>query len=91
VNSALSSAIKNDTLYNVENGYLVSVELRYENNEIFKHFCKKNYISIIKSEYLNNIKYYLEINEESYNLMNNLFVNNNIKCDIIRQKMIKTA
>jgi len=84
-------AIKNATLYNVENGYLVSVELRYENNEIFKHFCKKNNISIIKSEYLNNIKYYLEINEESYNLMNNLFVNNNIKCDIIRQKMIKTA
>ena len=90
-NEATQNAIKEAEVYNIEPGYLLAVEIDYNENERFKFFCKKNNINIIKTEYLNNIKYILEINEENMKKLINIFRHNNTKVDIICQKMIKTA
>lgn len=88
---ATLKAIENACLYNVEKGYLVSVEISYSDNEKLKYFCKKNNINIIKTEYLKNIKYILEVNEQNMQKFSDILTGNNIKIDIICQKTIKTA
>lgn len=88
---ATKEAIKNSTLYNVEKGYLLNVELSYNDSEKLRYFCKINKINIIKIEYLNNIKYILEANEEKTNMLKDIFDDKSIKIDIICQKSIKTA
>lgn len=88
---SVMSALEQSILYNVEKGYLLSVELSYNDNEKLKFFCKKNNINIVKTEYLNNIKVFLESNEEKKRKLEDFFKDNNIHIDIIRQKMIKTA
>ena len=86
-----TEAISQTTLYNVEKGYLVDIEISYVNNEKLQHFCRKNNINIIKTEYLNTIKYILEINEEKIKLLKDNFEQDIISLDILRQKMIKSA
>ena len=88
---ATINAIEKSELYNVENGYVVNVELSYDNSEKFNFFCKKNNINIIKTEYFDNIKYILELNEEKKKYLLDFIKDYNIKIDIICQKMIKTA
>ena len=88
---ATINAIEQTTLYKVENGYLVNIEISYNDNEKFKYFCKKNNIDILKIEYLNNIKYIIEINDENKNILEDKFKHKIISFDIVRQKMIKTV
>lgn len=88
---ATTEAIGQAKLYNVEKGYLISVEISYINNEKMRYFCKKNNINIIKTEYLNTIKYFLEINEENMKSLKVNFEHDIVSFDMLRQKLIKTA
>lgn len=85
------NAVEKSILYNVEKGYVVNMELSYDNNEKFNFFCRKNNINIIKIEYLDNVKYILELNEVKMKFLLDFLKDYNIKIDIICQKMIKTA
>ena len=45
-------------------GNVVKVEIGYGDSEKFKYYCSKNSIKIVNSEYLENIFYTIEINDE---------------------------
>lgn len=88
---ATVEAIDRAKLYEVEKGYLIQIEVDYTENEKLQFFCKKNNINIVNVEYLNSIKYILEINEKNKELLETDIRYNNLKFDIICEKMIKSA
>ncbi len=81
---------KYDTL---ELGKQVKVTIEYSEVEKLRYFCKKNNISIVKEEYLDNVEFLIEIsNQKLQELYKNIdsFSIKMTKIDILGEKLIKT-
>ncbi len=52
-----------------EKGYLLEINLDYDEQGIFEYICKKNKINIVLKEYTEKIKNLIEISEEKYNIL----------------------
>ena len=60
---ATISAIKNAQIVTEEDGFEIEVVTNYNDSEKFKTYCNKNSINIINSEYSENVKCIIEVNE----------------------------
>ena len=60
-------ALENAKYVIKEKGYLVEVELDYNEIEDFKKICRKNNIVIVEEKYLEEIKIKLEITDKQLN------------------------
>ena len=73
-----------------EKGYLVEVELDYNEIEDFKKICRKNNILIVEEKYLEEIKIIIEISKEKYHNIISQKYNNDyhktLKCNILEEK-----
>lgn len=89
---ALKKAIEHATIVSLEHGYEAKIIIAYSDYERFKYFCNQNNISIIRSEYSNNIECIIEINDdvktEILNDINTEKKLNILSFDIVRQKNI---
>lgn len=76
-----------------EKGYLVEVELDYNEIEDFKKICRKNNILIVEEKYLEEIKIIIEISKEKYHNIISQKYNNDyhktLKCNILEEKYTK--
>lgn len=57
-------ALEEAEIVKKEPGNVVKVEISYSDSEKFKFYCNKHNIKIVNSEYLENIFYEIEINDE---------------------------
>ena len=83
-------ALENANYVIKEKGYLVEVELDYNEIEDFKKICRKNNILIVEEKYLEEIKIIIEISKEKYhNIISQKYNNDyhkNLKCNILEEK-----
>lgn len=89
---ATNEAIKNAKFVEMEKGKVAKITVLYEDIENIKHYAKKNNISIIKEEYLQNAEFLIELSEKSLNKMYKDIDNLSIKLtkiDILEEKYIK--
>ncbi len=76
-----------------EKGKEVKVTLEYYEIEKFKYYCRKNNISIIKEEYLDNVEFLIEIPNKIFYTLQEILDKNNLKMtkiDIMKEKFVKT-
>ena len=59
-------SIQNAKIVEKTNGYVVCVELEYNEQSEFEYMCEKNRINIISREYTDKIKNLIEISEEKF-------------------------
>ena len=89
---ATLEAIEKARLVVEERGYEASLEMNYNDFEKFQYYCNKNNIKVIKTDYLEKIKCYIEINDQDKdNILNNLN-ENSFKIEnfqIIQEKNIR--
>ena len=89
---ATLEAIEKAKLVVEERGYEASLEMNYNDFEKFQYYCNKNNIKVIKTDYLEKIKCYIEINDQDKdNILNNLS-ENSFKIEnfqIIQEKNIR--
>lgn len=84
---ATMKALEKVTYAKEECGMELSITINYSDLENFKYFCKKNDISIIDTQYNNNVECTIEVNnEEKNNLVSNNEKNN---INILDYKVIK--
>lgn len=92
---ALKKAIEKATLVTLESGYEVRIKASYSDFEKIKYYCNKNNVSIISTNYADNVECILEINDEIKNdILNDMESENKlniISFDIIRQKNISVV
>ncbi len=79
---AATKVINEENIIHMQKGLQIQITLKYEDNGVFKNYCKKNNIKIINSIYETEIKYILELNEEEYN---------NLEQDIKAKKILKST
>ena len=83
-------ALENANYVIKEKGYLVEIELDYNEIEDFKKICRKNNILIVEEKYLEEIKIIIEISKEKYhNIISQKYNNDyhkNLKCNILEEK-----
>lgn len=83
-------ALENAKYVIKEKGYLVEVELDYNEIEDFKKICRKNNILIVEEKYLEEIKIIIEISKEKYHNIISQKYNNDyhktLKCNILEEK-----
>lgn len=75
-----------------EKGQIIKVILDYSNVESFKHYCKKNGITIVNEEYLESVEILIEISDKKIINLNNEIDKDRLKIqkkEIIKQKYIK--
>ena len=86
-------ALENANYVIKEKGYLVEIELDYNEIEDFKKICRKNNILIVEEKYLEEIKIIIEISKEKYhNLISQKYNNDyhkTLKCNILEEKYTK--
>ena len=83
-------ALENANYVIKEKGYLVEIELDYNEIEDFKKICRKNNILIVEEKYLEEIKIIIEISKEKYHNIISQKYNNDyhktLKCNILEEK-----
>ena len=85
-------ALQSAQLVIEENGLELVVELKYQDLENFKYYCRKKGINIINIEYDNSIKCFIEVNEEEKNDILDDAEKNSIKIinyEVVKQKNIR--
>lgn len=89
---ALKKAIESATLVTLEPGYEANIRVGYSDFEKLKYYCNKNNIMMISSEYSDDIRCIVEINEEMKKEILSDFKGENklniLSFDIVRQKNI---
>lgn len=89
---ATNNVILENNLLEMEMGYELEITLDYKKFEIFKYYCEKVGISIIKKEYGENIKIIAEVSE---NIKQEICKNSEktkfeiINCRILSKKLIR--
>ncbi len=89
---ALSLALDKSQIVQKEEGYVIEIEISYEDMRKFENTCIKNNIEIIEKEYGEKIKISLEILKRNYEefVEKNLKINfQNIPVKIKQEKFIK--
>ena len=89
---ALSLALDKSQIVQKEEGYVIEIEISYEDMRKFENICIKNNIEIIGKEYGEKIKILLEILKRNYEefVEKNLKINfQNIPVKIKQEKFIK--
>ena len=83
-------ALENANYVIKEKGYLVEIELDYNEIEDFKKICRKNNILIVEEKYLEEIKIIIEISKEKYQkiIVTQYYndFNKTLKCNILEEK-----
>ena len=86
-------ALENAKYVIKEKGYLVEVELDYNEIEDLKKICRKNNILIVEEKYLEEIKIIIEISKEKYQkiIVTQYYndFNKTLKCNILEEKYTK--
>ena len=88
---SLQKAIQNNRLLEKEYGYEAEVIVDYENLKKIEYFFKTNNITVINKEYLEKIRYIVDLSNEDYEKIKTIFPENvfkNIKYKIIGEKII---
>lgn len=67
------------TIIEKQAGQEVKVTLEYGEVQNFQYYCRKNQISIIKEEYLDNVIFLTEITNEKFEKLENEIDNFNLK------------
>ncbi|MCI9016967.1 MAG: DUF1949 domain-containing protein [Clostridia bacterium] len=60
----VNEAIRNTKIVKKQKGEEICINIEYSEIEKFKYYCKKNNINIIKQEYKEFVKFYIEITTE---------------------------
>ena len=63
---AAKEALKNCKTVEKENGLLLEIIINYDEISNFEYFCIQNNMKIVKKEYLEKIKYLIEISKENF-------------------------
>jgi len=71
-NEAGKLAIDKCELKKYSFGYEIELDIKYEDNEYFKHICNVNNFKVEKVEYGENIKYILDLTEKQYEIFNKI-------------------
>ena len=83
-------ALENANYVIKEKGYLVEIELDYNEIEDLKKICRKNNILIVEEKYLEEIKIIIEISKEKYQkiIVTQYYndFNKTLKCNILEEK-----
>ena len=88
---SLQKAIQSNKLLEKEYGYEAEVIVEYDNLKKMDYFFRSNNIEIVNKEYLEKIRYIVDLSNEDYEIIKATFPENvfkNIKCKIIREKII---
>ena len=83
-------ALENANYVIKEKGYLVEIELDYNEIEDLKKICRKNNILIVEEKYLEEIKIIIEISKEKYQkiIVTQYYndFNKTLKCNVLEEK-----
>ncbi len=88
-----SKALEEAKIITMERGKQIKVTISYAEIENFKYYCRKNNISIVKEEYSNNVEFWIEVPNKTFNIMKKELDKKILKMtkfDIIDEKYIKT-
>lgn len=82
-------AIQKSECVNMQLGYEVNIDLKYQELEKFKYFCKVNNIKIKGEIFLEDINLLLEIPKDKIALLNNFCSKDNKKINLLSEIYIK--
>ena len=76
---AAISALNMSKIIELEDGVQLKIEIKYEDNELFKYYCTKNKIKIIDTIYNQNIIYIIELSNENFKKLTEYYETKNEK------------